>query len=243
MSDESPKKTHQEVNKPRISSRYLADYMAASEQARRTIVRDCKYRPRARLMQHKHGREAVAQFVAANTGDADWLKVRAEDLREAIADSDFDRSVLDNNADYIEHFAKASKNLALPNAAFDWTPKNTEFTLNGVTVRTDIYFRCQRVTKTNKIRIGGGCIRYQKDTPLKQEVANWQSAFVFGHLNDIKDDGTAPEHKLCLTICAQSGIAHPAPTDSISRYKNMLAALASIAERWPAVEPPPNAVL
>jgi hypothetical protein len=36
---------------------------------------------------------------------------------------------------------------------------------------------------------------------------------------------------------------HEAPTDSVSRFKNMEAACASIAERWPNVAPPPNAVL
>jgi hypothetical protein len=45
------KKTHKEVKDPRVSARYLAEYMDASEIAKRTIVSKCKYRPIARLPQ------------------------------------------------------------------------------------------------------------------------------------------------------------------------------------------------
>lgn len=39
---ESP--THRLVKTPKVNSRYLSDYMVASERMRRTIIRDCKYR-------------------------------------------------------------------------------------------------------------------------------------------------------------------------------------------------------
>ena len=43
-------KTHNVLKSPKISLRYLADYMAASEKARRTIIRGCKYQPIARVV-------------------------------------------------------------------------------------------------------------------------------------------------------------------------------------------------
>ena len=52
-----------------------------------------------------------------------------------------------------------------------------------------------------------------------------------------------PEGKLCLTLDMFSGKAYPAPTDSVSRFKNMQAACVVIAERWENIKPPANAVL
>ncbi|MEL7480089.1 MAG: hypothetical protein AAGJ29_00870 [Pseudomonadota bacterium] len=239
-----PKKTHREVKNPTISSRYLADFMAASQQRKRTIIRDCKYRSIARMMQHKHARERISRFISSPELNLAWLQEQADDLREAIADDDFDRSVLDNNADYIDRFIKMQPNLILPDADYKWSPENEFTQINGVKINTDILFKAQRVTKTNKVRVGAGTIRYAKGKPLGAEVAEWQSAFMFGLCKDgASDGGATAEEKLCLTVCAQSGIAHPAPSDSTKRFNNMKAACATIAERWPNIQPPPNAVL
>jgi hypothetical protein len=56
-------KTHQEVKEPEISVRYLADFMAASERKRRSIVEGCKYRPIARLVQHKEAMLAISGAI------------------------------------------------------------------------------------------------------------------------------------------------------------------------------------
>lgn len=239
-----PKKTHREVKTPTISARYLADFMVASQQAKRTIVRNCKYRSIARMMQHKHARDRVSRFLSSPELDLEWLAEEAQGLRDAIADDDFDRSVLDNNADFVERFVSQYSNVELPDVDFEWAPENTFTEINGVKINNDTLFKLQRVTKTNKIRVGAGAIRYSKGKPLPPETAKWQSAFIFGSTNDtVNDQGAAAEEKLCLTVCAQSGVVHPAPTDSTSRFNNMKAACATIAERWPNIAPPPNAVL
>lgn len=86
-------------------------------------------------------------------------------------------------------------------------------------------------------------LRYAKGKALPVPVGEWQSAFLLGYLNRLGvEDRADPEHKLCLTLDAYAGVCHPAPTDSISRFKNMEATCASIAERWPNVPLPPNAV-
>ncbi len=45
-------KTHREVKSPQVNARYLADFMAASEVAKRSIIRGCKYQSIARVVQH-----------------------------------------------------------------------------------------------------------------------------------------------------------------------------------------------
>src|SRR6266700_3165515 len=100
-----PEKTHRLVKDPQISARYLADYMAASEQAKRTIVRKCKYQAIARVVQHDEAKAAVSQFMRGGEGDIGALTDKAQSLRDRLADDDFDRDLYDHNADYIDRFA------------------------------------------------------------------------------------------------------------------------------------------
>ena len=234
-------KTHRTVKNPTISARYLADFMAASEQAKRTIVRDCRFRSIGRVVQHKRAKGLISQYLSSPELDVTWLSEQSSALRDEIADDDFDRSVLDNNADFVDRFISREHRLILPPAEFEWTPDPVFVMLNGVKVNTDILFKMQRTTKTNKLRVGGGAIRYRKDKPLSEEIALWQSAFIFGYLNSTnQDDNIQSEEKLCITICAESGKPFPAPTDSTKRFNNMKAACATIAERWENIEPPPS---
>lgn len=240
----SEQKTHRKVNNPQISARFLADYMAASEQAKRTIVRNCKYQAIARLLQHDEAKAAVGKFIRTGNGDTSTLFGAAQKLRDRIADSDYDRALYDTNADYIDRFGQIAHQLILPNAEILPPGKSAAITLNGVKVTPEISFGLQRTTTTNKIRVGAGMLRYAKGKPLRVDQAEWQSAFLFGYLKRvIADDALEPELKLCVVIDAYSGVCHAAPTNSVSRFKNMEAACASIAERWPNIPPPNNAVI
>jgi hypothetical protein len=238
----SDKKTHRLVKNPQISARFLADFMAASEQAKRTIVRKCKFQAIGRVVQHDEAKAAISKFIR-DGGDIGELQQRAQSLRDRMADDDFDRDLFDHNADYIDRFAAIYVELQLPKADVSAPGQPDPIDLNGVKVNADLSFRLQRVTKTNKVRIGAGMLRYAKGTPLPEAVAEWQSAFLFGYLTKKTDPAMAePEWKLCVTIDAHGGVCHPAPSNSISRFQNMEAACATIAERWPNIPPPPNAV-
>lgn len=242
MSDQ--KKTHREVKKPQISARFLADYMAASETAKRTIVRNCKYQPIARVIQHDEAKAIVSKFIWQEEGDPSVLVAKAKTIRDRMADTSFDRDLFDHNADYVARFAHVWNQVDLPEAQYLFGGKGQPLTLNSVRVTTETHFRLRRVTKTNKIKVGVGALRYQKGKALSQDVAEWQSAYLLGYLNRIGvEEGAAPEHKLCITLDAYSGAATVAPSDAVRRFQHMEAACASIAERWPAIEPPPKAIL
>lgn len=237
------KKTHRLVKNPAMSAKELADYMVASEVAKRTIVRDCKFRPIARVMQHREAKLAVSKFIRAGRADVAPLQQAAESLRTRMADTDFDRDLFDHNADYIERFAQIQGALELPDA--DILPPGTAMPLvaHDVRINPDIQFRMRRVTRTNKIRIGAGAFRYSKGRAANVEASLWHSAFLFGYLDGDGEEMAEPDQKLCLTIDAYSGVAHSAPGDAVRRYANMLAACASISERWPNIPEPPNCVL
>jgi hypothetical protein len=116
--------------------------------------------------------------------------------------------------------------------------------MNGTKVTTEINFRLRRVTRTNKICTGAAMLRYAKNKPLPPENGAWQSAFLFGCLGALGLEAMAePERKLCITIDAYSATIFPAPSDSVSRFREMEAACATIAERWQNIEPPAGAIL
>jgi hypothetical protein len=116
-------------------------------------------------------------------------------------------------------------------------------TINGLTITVELAVRLRRVTQKNTVKNGGMMLRYAKNKPLSPAVGAWQSAFLYGCLRDTTDsEASTPEAKLCLTLDEWGGKLYQAPTDSVSRFSNMKAACATIAERWDNIQPPPNAV-
>ena len=103
---EQKTKTHVEVTEPEISVRYLADFMAASERKRRSIVEGCKYRPIARLVQHKEATIAISGAIQKGPLDAEALKEKAKFIRNKLADDDFEALTNEVNADYVEKFSE-----------------------------------------------------------------------------------------------------------------------------------------
>jgi hypothetical protein len=236
--------THRYVEHPQMGVRYLADYMAASERGRRRIVLHSKYRPLAKVIQHKEAVTTVSKFIRDGDHDIGWLHEEAERLRNRLADDDFERDVLDHNADYLTRFAEVFGVLKMPKAEISPPGPFATIDIHGVKVTVGLCLRLRRVTKTNKVREGGAMLRYSKGKILPAEVGAWQSAFLFGFLRETSvDQNIDPELGLCLTIDAYAGIAHAAPTNTVSRFQNMKAACQSIAERWPNIYPPPDAIL
>ncbi len=237
-------RTHREVKKPQITARYLADYMAASERARRTIIRGCKFQSLARVMQHDEAKLVVSKSIWDADKGAEFLTAESCRIRNKLADSDFERDTNDLNADYVARFAKVRDKLALPEAEFSSPGKSISILINGVKINVELHARLNRRTRTNKIKTGAAALRYAKGKPLLEEIGFWQSAFLFGCLRAAETtENVEPEQKLCLTIDAYAGNAISAPSNSISRFRNMEAACATIAERWDNIEPPEGAVL
>lgn len=239
----TPKKTHREVKKPQMSARYLADYMAATETTKRTVVQKCKYQAITTVVQHDEAKASIAKFIRNGGRDLEQLSEDARRIRDRMSSADFERDVWDHNADYIERFLDRYADMAFPNAEPVAAGRGDPIALNGVLIRPQIQFRLRRLTKSNKVKVGGGMFRYAKGKTLASSVADWQSAFLFGYLRDTDSDGGEPEAALCLTIDAFGGVVHSAPTDSVKRFNEMKSACMSIAERWPAIPPPKNAVL
>ncbi len=245
-------KTHLVHDRPRMAARALADYMAASEVSKRTIVRDSKYEPLLHVTRHDEARAVVAEFIADRDADLSRLAEEAARIRgrAASAPEGFERDLAERNAAYIERFAKNWPGVPLPKNA-DILPagESPPLDLNGVEVAVELHFRLRRAARprSNKLRTGAGTLRYAKNRPLPPAVGEWQAAFLLGYLRALDaaapDAEGEPDGKLCLVLDARSGALHAAPGDAARRFGQMAAACASIAERWPNVAPPAGAVL
>ena len=238
------KKTHRLIEKPQMSVRFLADYMAASDQTRRTVLRGCKYRAIARLVQHDDAKLTVSKYILGGTGDPQLLVSEADYIRNKLADDDFDRDCNDINADYVTRFASVAEGIELPKDA-QWE-KAKQFpaqNINGVRVTFVPNLLTRRVTKKNTVKVGGMMLRYKKGAKLPDETGAYQASIMHGLLEVY---GTASdeevERTLCLTLDAQTGVMHPAPTNAVSRFNNTKAACATIAEAWDNIKAPPGAV-
>lgn len=102
------KKTHRAVVKPEIPVQYLADYMAASDQARRSIVQKSKYKSLARLFQHQIARKTISDHILDGNPLPGDLHDKAEDVRNLLADTEFDGLLHGYNADFVDAFASVS---------------------------------------------------------------------------------------------------------------------------------------
>lgn len=241
----SDKPTHRLVKTPKINSRYLSDYMVASERAKRTIIRDCKYQKIARAIQHDRAKAFIANSLRSGNLEPEKLKAEGRRLLDMMADTDFDRETLDVNGDFLTAYGEVfSMSTSPKNSEIVAAQDNFKVNINGVKFNPDVRFSVQRVTRTNRLRTGLGTIRYAKNKPLDVEIGAYQSSALFGcrKMIDAQDE-TAPEEKLCLTLDCATGKFIPAPTDATRRFQNMEAACATIAERWDNIEPPENAVL
>lgn len=236
-------KTHTLVKKPSLNVRYLADYMAASEQAKRTILRSCKYRPTARMIQHIQAKLAVMEYIRKGESYPEGLLEKAQSILNKLAADQFEEDTNKHNAEYVKRFAEVQSEIVLPKAEIQHAGKAIDFIINGVSVRFDPALSLTRTTKTNKVRCGALMLRYQKGKALPEATACFQSAAILGLLKmQHGDDGIEPEGALCVTLDGQSGTAHHAPGNAGYLFKEMQAACASIAERWDAIAPPKNAV-
>jgi hypothetical protein len=241
---EKTDKTHVLVPNAEITIRYLADYMGASERKRRSIIEGCKYRPLARLLQHKEATITISSALQSGSPDPKALQTKADFIRNKLATGDFDALTNEANADYVQKFSEVVASIKLPDA--DILPGKVfpALKVHGVKVRFSPHLLLRRVDKTNKQRSGAFMFRYAKGKALSPDVGGYQSAATFGLLKEyLAEEGAEADKNICVTLDAFTGNLYPAPGSAITMFANMKAACQTIAERWPNVPPPKGAIL
>src|SRR5262245_2224904 len=115
-------KTHREVKDPQISVSRLADYMAASEQGKRTIARSCKYQPIARVVQYNEAMDVLSDFLSSGKRDVGALRTTLERMQARIFDPDqeFDAKLNEHNCDCVARFLEMEPSLAWRGPGSPW---------------------------------------------------------------------------------------------------------------------------
>ncbi|TWB88991.1 hypothetical protein FBZ93_117175 [Bradyrhizobium macuxiense] len=158
--------------------------MAASERRRRSIIEGCKYRPLARLLQHKEAQITISSALQSGAPDPKTLEKKADFIRNKLATGDFEALTNEANADYVERFSEVVASIKLPNAEILPGKVFPAAEIQGVKVRFSPHLILRRVDKSNKQRNGAFMLRYAKGTPLDPSVGNYQSAAAFGMLKE-----------------------------------------------------------
>lgn len=237
-------KTHVAVAEAEITVRYLADYMAASERRRRSIIEGCKYRPLARLLQHKEAQITISNAIQSGSPDRNALEKKADFIRNKLATGDFEALMNEANADYVERFSEVVASIKLPDAEILPGKVFPPTKIHGVKVRFSPHLILRRLDKTNKQRSGAFMLRYAKGKALDSEIGGYQSAAAFGLLKEsFVEEGAEADKSICVTLDAFSGTVFPAPGNAVTMFANMKAACQTIAERWPNIPPPKGAVI
>lgn len=238
------KKTHRVAPDPEIPVQYLADYMAASNQARRGIVQKSKYKSLARTFQHQLARKTISDHLLDGNPLPGDLHEKADDIRNRIADTEFDGLLHGYNADFVDAFADVAEKFDFDGFEIVAPEAIENPTYNGTLVRFTPSLLTYRLTKANTQKIGGMMYRYAKGSPVAKEVAEFQAAFMYGFFAEKPFiDEAKPERPLCRVLCAVSGETFTAPDKPIYKFNEMKAVCFDIAEKWDNVPAPPGAVI
>lgn len=238
-------KTHRLVNKPKMSIGKLAEYLCASDRKRRAILRDSKYRPLARIVQHNEAKLSIAGAFASRNVNQSYFVSEADRIRSKIADTAFETEENEHNADYLINFSKVIDSISLPQGEVLIAGPRLLFTTHGVDLSADLVFRLRRLTKTNKVKIGAAMLRYTKGKQTKPEICVTQASLMFGALSlpeFLTEPSAEADRALCIVIDAYTGAIHPAAGDSASRFANAEAACELISNAWEGIQPPKGAI-
>lgn len=237
------KATHREIKHPRLSDNKLADYMSASEQARRSILRSCKYQPKAAVIQHHDAKRMIAESMINGNVDVKRLTEKLSVYEGKITDTDFEEEVKSHNIDYVKSVLTMGFD-PIKGYEFERCKNQVKLDFNGTEISFFPDVLVARTNQRNNRKIGALNLRYSKSAKLPESTAQYQSALMFGALREKPFEPEAtPELALCQTLDGFNGKVYPAPSNSIYLYKEMIAACGAIAYQWPNIEPPANAIL
>jgi len=218
--------------------------MASSNQVRRGIVQKSKYKSLARVFQHQIARKTISDHILDGNPLLGDLKEKAEEIRNLLADTDFDAQLHSYNADFVEAFADVCVKFDLSGFELVAPEKMAHPQYNGTTVKFRPSLLTYRTTKANTQKIGGIMYRYAKGTPVPTEAAEFQAAFMFGYFATTPFIAHAkPEDALYMVLDAFNGKTHISPAKAIYKFNEMKAVCGDIAEKWDNVPPPPNAII
>ena len=222
--------------------------MVASPIRQRTLIRDTKYRSVEPEISYGEGFALLGDMLADGELATATLREAAEDFHDRMDVRGIrERIAYDLIGDMFDWLAESRPAMELPDAeryddSRSWG-RGGAWEVEGVSVDPDVHLRLARARRGFRA-VGVVTLRYSKSGPLKPEVADWQSALLWGYLSDtVEGDALRPDPGLCVTLDLRAGVAHPAPGRAKTLVNQARAACATLRERWPNIAPPDGAVV
>jgi hypothetical protein len=217
---------------PCVSVNKLGQYLTARPALRKRIIHAQKHPCDPKYLRYPEAAQAIVEFLCGDRDEA-LLRYHQHRLLHALPEYDFDAHRLVLCTEALQHFLKASGELALTHAVASPADEGLPpLALAGVSihVRPELLLRC--VDRHGVMRSGLLKLYFSKHTPLDeasgQYIATVLQLFAEQHL---KQRGEV-DHRLVRVFDVFAGKVFVAPRAQRRRLGDVQLACEEIAARW-----------
>ena len=230
---------------PQVSANQIAEYLLATSTGRKRVIQSARFPKRSVVAQYGKAREGLVNFLGDGSrslkhladasdyltkrrerdGASDWLVRDSNQSLEAIAA--FQRAY---NRIGVHRFACRSVTSRLP-LLDEWATK----------VSVDLDVTIHVPTEGSGERIGGAILLFSRgeaSTNRRIEQSKTVASLVMAFCQRFLSEQGVPDKKLCLAVDVFGGVSHG--PQGVRKMDHIRDACEEIAQRWQAVQPPPD---
>ncbi len=217
---------------PCVSVNKLGQYLTARPALRKRIIHAQKHPCDPKYLRYPEAAQAIVEFLCDGRDEA-ILRYHQHRLINAIPESDFDAHRFALCAEALQHFLKASGELALTNAVASPADEGLPpLALAGVSINVRPELLLRSVDRHGMMRSGLLKLYFSKHTPLDEASGQYIATVLqlFAEQN-LKQQGEV-DHRLVRVFDVFAGKVFVAPKAQRRRLGDVHLACEEIAARW-----------
>lgn len=217
---------------PCVSVNKLGQYLTARPALRKRIIHAQKHPCDPRYLRYPEAAQAITEFLCGGR-DESILRYHQHRLLNAIPQDDFDAHRLALCAEALQHFLKASGELALTHAVASPADEGLPpLALAGVAINVRPELLLRTVDRHGVMRSGLLKLYFSKHTPLDESSGQYIATVLqlFAEQN-LKQRGEV-DHRLVRVFDVFAGKVFVAPKAQRRRLGDVQLACEEIAARW-----------
>ncbi len=217
---------------PCVSVNKLGQYLTATPALRKRIIHAQKNPPDPQYLRYPEAAQAIVEFLCGGRDEV-ILRYHQRRLLNAQPESDFDAHRLALCVEAIQHFLKASGELALTNAVASPADEGLPpLALAGVAINVRPELLLRSVDRHGVMRSGLLKLYFSKHTPLDETSGQYITTVLqlFAEQN-LKQRGVV-DHRLVRVFDVFAGKVFVAPKAQQRRLGDVHLACEEIAARW-----------
>lgn len=218
---------------PRFTLNAFMRYLSAGATGRHSIVQQQKHPSRYQEVYYDAAADVLRRFIADGMGDATILEAGMAAIAESAADEDVPHNVR-ANVEVVQAFRDRRPRLHFGGLAPSPTsgPPSSLFVAGvELVIRPEILL--EGVVDGER---RGGALKfyYSKGHPLTGSAASYGALLLRRYCEaNLPGDAVVP-NRLCIICDVRAGEVHTAPEATVRRDREIEAACAEIALRWPS---------